>query len=73
MPGPPPAAFDDNWEIFRSRWHDLVYCKNAVPMIRYTWIDHFPHATNIEMSFRIWEEFFSKFRRCTDGKLIYQK
>ena len=71
IPGPPPECFDDGWSVFRDRWHDIVYKKDGVPMVRYTWIDQFPHATNIEMSFRIWEEFFSKFRREADGKLTY--
>ena len=71
IPGPPPESFDSGWSTFRDRWHDIVYKKDGVPMVRYTWIDQFPHATNIEMSFRIWEEFFSKFRREGDGKLTY--
>lgn len=71
MPGVPPECFNEGWTVFRDRWHDLVYKKDGVPMIRYTWIDQFPHATNIEMSFRIWEGFFSKFQRGADGTLIY--
>ena len=37
-------------------------------MVNYTWVDYMPHATMTEMSFRIWEEFFSKFSR--DGKKV---
>lgn len=32
-------------------------------MVCYTWVGYMPHATMTEMSFRIWEEFFSKFPR----------
>ena len=39
-------------------------------MVGYTWVDYMPHATMPEMSFRIWEEFFSKFSR-EDGKVVY--
>ena len=71
MPGEPPQDFSQGWTTFRSRWNDLVYLKDNVPMVRYTWINWFPHATNIEMSFRIWEEFFSKYSRQPDGKLVF--
>ncbi len=39
-------------------------------MVCYTWAGYMPHATMAEMSFRIWEEFISKFSR-VDGKPIY--
>lgn len=72
MPGQPPEDFQKGWMVFRKRWHDLCYEKDGVPMIRYTWIEQFPHATNIEMSFRIWEEFFCKLRRGSDGSIVCQ-
>lgn len=31
--------------------------------VQFTQVDYMPHATMPEMSFRIWEEFFSKFSR----------
>lgn len=69
MEGPLPEDFSDGWTTFRQRWHDLEYRKGNVPMIRYTWISWFPHATNIEMSFRIWEEFFSRLQRDETGAI----
>ncbi len=43
---------------------------DGAPMVNYTWVDYMPHATMTEMSFRIWEEFFSKFSR-VDGEIKY--
>ncbi|RKJ82882.1 hypothetical protein D7X33_01380 [Butyricicoccus sp. 1XD8-22] len=65
-----PASWDEGWEV-SGRWHDLR-CRRSdgAPMVGYTWVDYMPHATMTEMSFRIWEEFFSKFSR-VDGKTIY--
>ena len=71
MPGEMPQDFSQGWTVFRSRWNDLTYRKGDAPMIRYTWLNEFPHATNIEMSFRIWEEFFSRFSRRPDGTLVF--
>ena len=59
MPGKEPVYFTDGWNV-KGVWNDLVYRKNGKDMIRYTWVKHMPHATMPEMSFRIWEEFFSK-------------
>lgn len=70
MPGDAPETFDDD-VLVRERWHDWTYEKNGMPMIKFSGIDYFPHATMPEMSFRIWEEFFSKYSR-KDGKIIYQ-
>lgn len=65
-----PAGWDEGWEV-SGRWHDLR-CRrgDGAPMVGYTWVDYMPHATMPEMSFRIWEEFFSKFSR-VDGKVVY--
>lgn len=60
MPGVPPVDFTDGWTVYRGIWHDLCYQKYGRDMIRYTWIENLPHATMPEMSFRIWEDFFSK-------------
>ena len=70
MPGEKPTDFSGE-VIHEERWHDWIYEKNGMPMIRFTGIDYFPHATMPEMSFRIWEEFFSKFRRGEDGSVQY--
>lgn len=56
-------------QIHAERWYDWFYEKHGMPMVRFTGVEYFPHATNIEMSFRIWEEFFSRFRRDADGTL----
>lgn len=59
------------WQLHQNRWHDLVLRNSAgVPMVRYTWIEHFPHVVTSEQSFRIWEEFFAKFSR-RDGAVCY--
>ena len=42
-------------------------------MLRYTWVKELPHATMTEMSFRIWNEFFSKIRRDVDGSIIMEQ
>lgn len=63
-----PAEDDDRW-IRKDRWNDLVFTNDeGIPMVRYTWVSDMPHATTEEMSFRIWEEFFSRLSR-TDGKV----
>lgn len=66
-----PENWENGWSIYRERWHDLTYCNDeGLPMVRYTWIDYMPHATMPEMSFRIWEEFFSHWSR-ENGVLKY--
>ena len=68
-----PQDWSEGWTA-DGRWHDLSYTReDGTPMVRYTWIDYMPHATMTEMSFRIWEEFFSKFQRGADGTVIYNR
>lgn len=65
-----PESWDDGWEV-NGRWHDLHYRRaDDAPMVNYTWVEYMAHATMPEMSFRIWEEFFSKFSR-VDGNIVY--
>ena len=65
-----PASWEDGWTV-NGRWHDLHYTNaDGAPMVNYTWVDYMPHATMTEMSFRIWEKFFSKFSRA-DGEIRY--
>ena len=71
MPGGKPADFDHS-TVHAERWHDWTWEKDGMPMIRFTGIDYFPHATMPEMSFRIWEEFFSKFHRAEDGRVVFE-
>ena len=54
---------------FEYQIYPMWRCDGA-PMVNYTWEDYMPHATMTEMSFRIWEEFFSKFSR-VDGEIKY--
>lgn len=71
MPGSPPEDFSGGWHIRAERWNDLVYEKNGLPMIRYTWVEAMPHATMSEMSYRISVEFFSRLvREQTSSVLI---
>ena len=70
MPGAKPDTFD-HWSICRERWHELCYLKKGIPMIQYSWVECMPHATMTEMSYRIWEEFFSHIRRGQDKEIIW--
>lgn len=71
MPGEIPENFGKSKKVM-GRWNDWTYEKEGIPMVKFTGIDYYPHATNPEMSYRIWEEFFSKFRRGEDGAVIYE-
>ena len=65
-----PENWDSGWTVC-GRWNDLAYCReDGAPMVRYSWVEYMPHATMTEMSFRIWEEFFSHFSK-KDGKVLY--
>lgn len=65
-----PEEFESGWTV-HGRWHDLTYRRaDGAPVVNFTWVDYMPHATMTEMSFRIWEEFFSKFAR-VDGEVRY--
>lgn len=71
MPGEIPENFGKSKKVM-GRWNDWTYEKEGIPMVKFTGIDYYPHATNPEMPYRIWEEFFSKFRRGEDGAVIYE-
>ena len=65
-----PNSWESDWNT-HGRWNDLIYRRSdGALMVGYTWVDYVPHATMPEMSFRIWEEFFSKLSR-VDGKIQY--
>lgn len=52
------------WDTHTGRWHDVNYQDaQGRPMVRFTTVDAFPHATMPEMSYRIWDEFFSHWSR----------
>ncbi len=46
-----------------GRFLDHSFEKAGTAPVRFTQVDYMPHATMTEMSFRIWEEFFSKYSR----------
>ena len=52
------------------RWDDLIYRKDDMPLVGFTRVRDMPHATTIEMSRRIWDEFFSRFSR-VDSSIVY--
>lgn len=63
-----------DWEICQyqknGRFQDCFFEKEGTSPVRFTIVDYMPHATMPEMSFRIWEEFFSKFCREEDGSIF---
>lgn len=46
-----------------GRFKDHCFDREDTAPVQFTQVDYMPHATMPEMSFRIWEEFFSKFSR----------
>ena len=69
----PVEDWKRGWQMYQNRWHDLVLRNDAgLPMVRYTWIEHFPHVVTSEQSFRIWEEFFAKISR-RNGEICYNE
>ena len=73
MDGEKPEDFESHRMQENGRWKDYLFEQHDIPMIRYTWVEEMPHATMTEMSYRIWDEFFSKIRRAQDGSIIYDK
>lgn len=64
LPGLAEAKFKCEGTSYQERWHDIVYSdKSGAPAVRYSKLDYFPHATMPEMSFRIWDEFFSHWKK----------
>ena len=56
--------FENGWKIYADRWHEISFTdEKNIPLVKYTWVDYMPHATMTEMSYRIWDEFFSHFAR----------
>ncbi len=52
--------------------HTVFYDDNHVPMVRYSNVLGMPHATTPEISWMLWDEFFCRFRRKTDGTVVYE-
>ena len=68
-----PAHVQDwtvGWHTYEMRWDDLIYRKDGMPLVGFTRVQDMPHATTIEMSRRIWDEFFSRFSR-VDSSIVY--
>ena len=73
LDGTAEEHFRNHWNRYRDRWLDLCYeNSDGQPMLRYTQVEYFPHATMPEMSWRIWDEFFAHWSRTADG-LVYNE
>lgn len=68
-----PTNFENHITNAVGQWTDYDFCEENVPIIRFSRLKDFPHAVTPNMSFRIWEDFFSKFERGEDGKVVYRQ
>jgi poly(3-hydroxybutyrate) depolymerase len=64
-----PERWDSVPYVENGRFLDHKIEKQGTTPMWYTQVDYMPHATMPEMSFRIWEEFFSRFRRNNSGEI----
>lgn len=58
-----PADWAQRANTVNGRFKDHYFDREGTAPVQFTQVDYMPHATMPEMSFRIWEEFFSKFSR----------
>ena len=58
-----PADWAQRTCTVNGRFKDHYFDREGTAPVQFTQVDYMPHATMPEMSFRIWEEFFSKFSR----------
>lgn len=58
-----PADWAQRTCTVNGRFKDHYFDREGTASVQFTQVDYMPHATMPEMSFRIWEEFFSKFSR----------
>ena len=58
-----PADWAQCANTVNGRFKDHYFDRESTAPVQFTQVDYMPHATMPEMSFRIWEEFFSKFSR----------
>lgn len=49
----------------------IIQDENCVPLVRFTGVKNWPHTYSPELSFMIYDEFFSRFVRRIDGTLEY--
>lgn len=72
LPGNAKQQFEADRSQQTEGRHDLIYRdSHGRPMLCFTVVDNFPHATNPEMSRRIWNEFFSHWSG-TGAERIYK-
>ncbi len=65
-----PENWDDVPVQQNGRFLEHRFEKPGAAPVWYTQVDYMPHATMTEMSFRIWEEFFSHLSREGNGNLV---
>lgn len=58
-----PADWAQRTCTLNGRFKDHCFDREGTALVQFTQVDYMPHATMPEMSFRIWEEFFSKLSR----------
>ena len=58
-----PADWAQCANTVNGRFKDHYFDREGTAPVQFTQVDYMPHATMPEMSFRIWEVFFSKFSR----------
>ena len=58
-----PADWAQRTCTVNGHFKDHYFDREGTAPVQFTQVDYMPHATMPEMSFRIWEEFFSKFSR----------
>lgn len=51
--------------------HYVWYDKDAVPVVRFSALEGFPHAYTPENAWMTWDEYFCKFKRRRDGTIEY--
>jgi predicted esterase len=49
----------------------IVRDERAVPLVRFTGVANWPHTYSPEVAFMVYDEFFSRFCRKSDGTLVY--
>ncbi len=62
-----PQDWNDREFVVHGRFKDHFYEKEGTAPVWFTQVEYMPHATMPEMSFRIWEKFFSKLKRNRAG------
>lgn len=67
------ADYDNRQEYCCGRYkHYVMYNDKKIPFVRFTSIEKMYHSVLPEMNELIYDEFFCKFQRLTDGQICYQ-